>query len=442
MDTQISTHGAYYEIFIRAAIQRGRVPVQADILRSYLAYLAFSLYVRGVKELDSVEFDAMHREFERLYEIRVDAGRLKSELDRCGILAVSEGIVRFKYKYVYYYFVASWLQHHISQPDIRAKITVLTRSVYVEEHANILLFLAHLSKDPLIVDEMLAATRSFYPDIPPAAFADDVAFLLDLEPGASQIEYEESDIDERRKRQLAILDERETHKGEDYDVSAVPDEISAADILDPMVKFNAAVKTLEILGQILKNFPGSIEGDVKVEMARACYSLGLRAVAWIYEEFKANEVELLNDVMSSIREQHPRLLDAEVADRARRTVVDLAEMVGVGIVRLVTAAVGSPELSQTYRRVLAQDNTPAVRLIDTSINLHHSGVFQEDLVLRVARDLRSEPFASTILSYLMVGYFHVFPVKGPVKQQICSALGIKYTALYGANPTRRLLGGG
>src|ERR1041384_3533166 len=79
---------------------------------------------------------------------------LLDQFVRRQVMDASTGRYRFKYRYIYYYFVASYLRDHITEPDTRTTISQLAQRVYVEENANILLFLAHLSKDPFIIDEM------------------------------------------------------------------------------------------------------------------------------------------------------------------------------------------------------------------------------------------------------------------------------------------------
>ncbi len=440
-DTRISTYGAYYELLIRGTLARSRTPVQSEVTLSYLAHFAYHLFREQLAEVDGDGFNTIHREFERRYDITRSAQAFRSDLAACGVFSIRADATRFKYPYIYYYFVASWIRDHIGEPTMRDVIKDLSRSVHIEEHANILLFLAHLSKDPLIVHELLAAARSFYPDTQPAALANDVEFFSTLKGGDSEVAYEERDLAETRTRHLEALDEQDVvlRNGEGTDA---PDDELADDLLGPVMTLTAAAKTLQILGQVLKNFPGSLEGDTKLDITGECYSLGLRALASIYDELRANSVAIVDDMAAMLKTESPRLRAEELEERALDTIVGLAEIIGFYIVRLVAAAVGSKDLSQTYKRVVEQGASPAMLLIDTSIRLDHSVPFPDKAVRRLARELRGEPFARRILAYLIVGYFNMFPVETAVKQRVCAALGIKYTGLIGADTARKMLTGG
>ncbi len=451
LDTRMSTYGSYYEIFIRAALARGRTPVQSDIVLNYLAHFAYHLFVGRVLAVDDEAFEDVHRSFERRYEISLSAKNLRDELVACDMLAVSGG-VRFKYPYAYYYFVASWLRDHINEPVVRAQIADLSRSVHIEKHANILLFLAHLSKDPVVVQEMRAAAQLFYVGMAPAAFGDDMAPILAMGATDAQLTYEERDIDEERKRRLARLDEYERAsrnvaggEGEAGDGPTLDDSTladgseTAADTLNPIITLVAALKTLEILGQVLKSFPGSLEGDVKHDIARECYGLGLRAATWFFGELQTHEADIVREMIDAVRQGEPHLRDEQAERRARKVIMGLLDALGFVVIRSIASAVGSPELGQTYRRVAAQDDMPSVHLVNTSIRLDQSAAFPEGLIQTMARDLERQPFARRMLSYLVLNHFISFPVRIESKRRACAALGIQYTPLLGRSSRRSML---
>ena len=45
------------------------------------------------------------------------------------------------------------------------------------------------------------------------------------------------------------------------------------------MQLNAALKSIQILGQLLKSFPASLTGEKKKEIANATYRLGLRTIS-------------------------------------------------------------------------------------------------------------------------------------------------------------------
>ena len=44
------------------------------------------------------------------------------------------------------------------------------------------------------------------------------------------------------------------------------------DQIEGAIRINEALKTLQVMGQVLRNFPGSLEGDMKVDIAKQAIS--------------------------------------------------------------------------------------------------------------------------------------------------------------------------
>ena len=52
--------------------------------------------------------------------------------------------------------------------------------MHLESNTNILLFLAHLSKDPVVIDELVTSSEDLYSRYMPAELQNDISFLTDL----------------------------------------------------------------------------------------------------------------------------------------------------------------------------------------------------------------------------------------------------------------------
>jgi hypothetical protein len=177
VDTRASTHAHFYEVFIKAALSRGRNRDDYDIVFSFLAFLAQHLFSLGAVSLSEEEFSEMHDRFEEKYDIKRSAGEMLNELCRQEILIHTSGEVSFKYSYLRYYFTASFLRDHIHDPQIRTQIAKLASSLYLSTSANVMLFLAHLSKDPLIISEVMSAAGLALSDVQPATLDREMEFL-------------------------------------------------------------------------------------------------------------------------------------------------------------------------------------------------------------------------------------------------------------------------
>jgi hypothetical protein len=449
VDTSASTYGYFYEIFIRNALASGSTSIQFDIKSGYLSFLAFKMFSRGAAAISTDEFAAFHREYQDRYaQSHLGFSDMRSELTRTRILQPFGDTFEFKYKYIYYYFVASYIKDHLADSEIRAIVSRLTSELYVEESANIALFLAHVSRDPFIIDEMLRQADYFFPGTQPSTLDADIAFLSDSDKALlSEAEtslvaptYVETDIDEARRKRLAELDRLDdVESGLESEIPEPSLDDDFKEIAKYAAELGAAFKTLQILGQILKNFPGTLEADTKAKLLRACYALGLRSLSNVLTLIRENRADLVREIAADWQKEQPEATSEELLRRARETVFGLTHMLAFGTIKRVSYAVGLPGLRDTYASIRAETQTNAVELIHTSLHLDQFASFPQKMVEDLGKRLDGQLLPMSILKNLVVNHFHLFPVDYRIRQTICDRLGISYTRLQRTNPRARLV---
>lgn len=439
VDVRASTYGYFYEIFVKNRLASMSKRIAYNTKSAYLAFLAMHMFLEGSQELSREELKEVHKRYEEVYDLDLPFDYLLEELLQADILGKVGATYKYKYKYIYYYFVASYIQSHIHLPDVRGHISAMSDRLYVEEYANILLFLAHLSGDPHIVEQMLAKARSLYADHSPAELERDVAFLNDLSKAVYDAVYYEGDTNAARKESLQRMDE-----DDDEDVG-LEDDLDFDDpsqaLAEPIVRLMIAFRTMQIVGQVLKNFYGSITGDVKAEIAKECYRLGLRSLREVFELMEEHKEDFLQAVVEEVRSEHPNETRAELINRASKTVAGLAHVISYGFIRRISHSVGQPELAQTYRRVLDEEGSVAVALVDASIKLDHIMAFPERDILELGDRLENNPFAASLLRHLVLDHFHLFPVDTAIKQKICQKLNISIAGTKPVLPGRKKIAG-
>ena len=443
IDITASTHGYFYELFIRTTLARGRTNKDFDIMASYLAYLAYRMQAEDLKILTTAELQSIHRGYEIQYDIKRPFETLTKQLVDQGILTSFNDGFRFKYSYIYNYFVASYMKDHIAEPEVREMLGEIARTVHTERNANILLFLAHLTKDPVVIDTLLTASRDLYPSYHPTELKDDIKFLAHLWSGLPDAVYEDNDPKANREAMLVEMDRNRPPDvgSDDFDVA---DDDPHMDVEDPVVQFLTALRHLEIMGQVLKNFPGSLEGSVKLGIARECFHLGLRSLTVVFEMIRLEQSEILKEMSQEIQHRHPSLAPWEVDSRAKESLTGLVHVLSYGLIKRVSKAVGSRDLFNTYERLMEESGTPAFSLINSALNLDNSSEFPYVLINHLASDFEDAPLPLSVLRHLVAAHFHLFPVDFKTKQRISSTIGIKYSNLHLSSPRARMLpsGGG
>jgi hypothetical protein len=79
-------------------------------------------------------------------------------------------------------------------------------------------------------------------------------------------------------------------------------------------EINAAMKTVQVIGQSLRNFPGSLRGDLKREMALESYRLGLRTFGMLCRIISTN----IESVQQQMRDNPSKVFGKELSKEAAR----------------------------------------------------------------------------------------------------------------------------
>jgi hypothetical protein len=311
----------------------------------------------------------------------------------------------------------------------------MAERVHFEDHANILTFYIYLTRDPELIGHLLECAKRIYRDRKPCDFERDVQFVNALYTDSKPLLLPPGDPSDHRELERERLDATE----EDISLQGNAKELAYGDELVDLLKMNFAFKTLHVLGQVIRNFPGSLERDVKRDIAKECYLLGLRTLSAILGFAEANLDELRTYFARLIREHRSITRLAELAESTDEMLIWLTLGCAFGIVKRVSAAVGLQELSGTYADVLeALGPILPARLIDVSIRLDHFDAVPVTQIEGVARDVTGNHFSRRVLRDLVANHFYLFQVDYRSRQTLGELLEIRATEpKYLDNPTKK-----
>src|SRR5260221_4295005 len=98
------------------------------------------------------------------------------------------------------------------------------------------------------------------------------------------------------------------------------------------------------MGQIVRNFPGSLRGERKLELARESYFLGLRTLSAVVAIVRGNVAELREWIGQHVRNERHLTDEARIASVTDRVLFLMSFWMAFGVVRRVSYAVGSVHL--------------------------------------------------------------------------------------------------
>lgn len=431
IDTSHGAYGYFYQVLITDALNRTSTTLDLDTKQTYLSVIAFRMYEQNGKEceLTDEEIRSVHEYYCRQYR-KVQFNDIMQDLILCNVIEHNDynGTYRFKYSYLYYYFSAKYFNDNISNNDIKKHILEIVGKVYNENNANIIMFLSFFCKDPFIISEMLRASKDIYNDVAPIDLSKGTDFL---NPFYDEIEItlNEDDLDEteHRKHLLEVRDEFEDiQKNENKeDIQAESNGNDSDNALESMRKINLAFKTIQILGQIIKNFPGSTPQSDKIEIVEECYSLGMRTINNIFILFKDNLEGILNGI-GEIISKHGHIEDhQQLLNRARKIVFFMLETITAGTIKRISESLGSDKLEDTFDEVRKRnDNVVSFLFIDLEIALEHSGAFPESSLKKLQSIVKKYVFPNVQLKLMILDHLYFYPLDIKYKQKICSIVGI------------------
>ena len=358
------------------------------------------------------------------------------DLEKIDILSNIEGCYSFRYKYIYCYFVARYFRDCTSGDlGTREEVLSMVSRLHVEDYANILVFYLYLTRDVDVIEHVLKVARQVYSNHAPCDFDGDVRFVNTLYVKQEKLRLPSGNPTEHREEERERRDNL-AENAESQNVDAR--ELSYSDEFDDLLKVNFGLKALHVMGQVLRNFPGSLQADVKADLAAESYLLGLRTLKAILRIAEDNVEELRVYFAKFLQENQRVTAMSELGKAADEAVIWATLNCAFGMTKRISNAVGLYELEGTFTDVVERlGGTMAVRMIDASVKLDHFPTVPLAEIERLEKDTRNNHFTRRILVDLFINHMYLFKVNYRVRQKVGKWLDIEGTSVkFITNPSK------
>lgn len=439
-EVSAASYGRLYGAVLTAYLAKSGSAADVETKVSYLTDLAYYLYDNKLDHIPDETTENWHAEYCKRQLVQLDYDKFLKELALSQVLSVRDGQVSFRYKAGFYYFVAQYMSENIAKPSVRDEVKLLCTQIHREASANIIVFLCHLSNESLVLNTILANAKRLFQDEHETDILKDAEFTTKLSVPSAKTELHLTDPEHNR---LMALEHRDASASEaDREDSSYSYRLESGDGSDTetdvaSLNINQSLKTIQIAGQILRNYGAKLSGERKLELADACYALIMRMMKWIYKGFEENEQALINAARKSICEQHEKLDPTAATQSANAMVFGLLKLATFGLIKQVSTAVGLEKLSPVFDALLSRKSSLGRRLIDLSIRLDHYTAVPEATVSKLRKDVSDSLLVTDVLRQLVFYRFYYFAAPMQVKQRVCDEVGIKVVpALLDRDPKR------
>jgi hypothetical protein len=194
----------------------------------------------------------------------------------------------------------------------------------------------------------------------------------------------------------------------------------------------SALRSIEVLGQLLRNFHGSMEAPRKQEIATECVALGLRLLSVVIESIVGNREEFARLVIDTVRAHRPDIDQSELESRAKRAVFQFADLVGVGITRHLADSLGFDKILRTMESVSKRiAPISSGQLIYLAVKMEATSVVDVERIREADARYKKEGahYARSLLRNMV--YQHLFLYEVPIeqRQQLCKLMDISFRTL-------------
>lgn len=432
------SYGHYLSAIITAALNRCKrrvLPING--MYTYLGELALHMFLRRTSVLSSELANEFHTKYCTELGLRVDQESLHSDLSNSAILLASARGVSFLHKYTFCFFVAWGLAQRMNNGQAEAldHVRELSRNLYQQDAADVVVFLAHLTTNRTLLDEMAACAANLFASFQPTDLESGVDPINQLSKTVRSLVLPDGDPAENRRKLREVADDHAAtsppasirgSSAEPRPKAPTPEE-KAANFAAAM-QVASALRSIEILGQVLRNGATVRKFDEKCDIARAVFQLAKRLLGFMYGAAPQSLPGLIERLERQYRERFPDAEDHDVADKVSEHIYNLYWFSTYAVMKHVASAVGDVNLYPTLQKVLRNDDTIADRLIEVAIQLDRplATLPFESVDALDGRSQRNH-LARSVLRSLVAEHLLLYRVPEPQKQRLCDALDIKRT---------------
>lgn len=413
---QESALGQYYGFLLNESLRKARVPPPRwESIVEYCSHLAWHFHGAGVKELERSQLRAFNRAFER-DQHSVDFDSRLADLLRARVLVQNGEYFRFRYHYIYYYLKGRYLSKRLDDLEIQAYVKRCCKHLYARGNANTLLFLAHHAyADKFFLACIVEALSLPFAGVPEIRFdGEDTKKIEALVQEAPKLAYTGESPEEHRRR----ANEEKDKLGESPD--GLSDSEESGEDLSLPAQLASIVKTVEILGQVLKNQYAVIGREQRVEMLKQLMRGPLRGTHAVLSAFSESQELIIAELderlekWAHIKEREKRLAFA------RRILAHLLQAAAFGFIQRTASSVSSRELSEDIHAAAMSIDTPAARLIELAVRLDSPDALPRNFIKKLSEETRSDIVGGSLVRMLTLQRLYMFRMTFEDKQWLAS----------------------
>ncbi len=445
LDSEITSQGHCYQALIYLYLRRQGVKNdQIDIYTNFLTELAYCIYDKNGNSLDNEGFESFLVIYKAKFNLPLPVTDIVQTLAKVNISKFdSLNQYNFSYSYIYYFFVAKYLSENIESK--KTIINGILANLHKDENAYITVFIAHHTKSNYILDELLLNAEILFEKYEPATLNTEELLFFDKHEDkiikAILPSFEHNSQEERKK----ILEDKSQLEEEQEDIQVSneiednADVVSDQEAIDFVTNLRLSIKTVEVMGVIIKNRSGSLD-KAKLEYI---YEQGLKVHLRILNSFieiikdENAEVDIIdflteriNHIVKEKAEENKELTIDKIEKIAREIYWNINFGVLHGFITKAIHSLGSNNLLNISQIISDKLNSPSAFIVNQGIRMWYGKSLRID---EIAERIKANDFSKTaenLIKFKIVEHCRLHQIEYKDLQKIERQLHI---------PTNRML---
>lgn len=418
-----SSFAQYYEYLMTGNLKKSGVKKdQYDELFNYISNLAWLFRTSDMTEASLGELTSFNAQYSTLI-FRVDLQPRLDLLVSAKLLTKRGNYYSFAYPYVFFFFLGRYLAKNLHKQDIKDTVTEWCSKLTKRNNAHAIMFLTYHVNDPWVIEQVAAVLSKCFVNLSPIQLNGDISFINELVENTTEqyMRIENTDVDGNQSEIRKLRDEQDAL--EEIDNAALnEDEITDLSIFHEL---NLFIKTAEILGQIVKNYYGSLERTRKKELIREVFDAPLRFIHYLFDLIHSDPEAFVLEIEKIVLLKNPDLESLNKRVIVRNIAFQFLGQICTGIVLRSSSHISSDKLDDDINDLIVEHPNTAYKLLGIGAKFISPKNLPLDEIRRLATELKSNPFAFGILQSLGAMHLHQFHLNIEDRQKLCSILGVK-----------------
>lgn len=412
----------YYQYLITKSLEESGVNRSFfDELFNYLSNLAWHFKINDSDCMEYSQLKDFNKRFsEKFTEVNID--KQLNVFTRAKLLFFDGVEYRFSYPYIKYFFVGKYLADNIDRPDINAEINRYCNNLYTSEDSTTILFLTHHRNSEWVIREISRKLSTCYAKYDLVRYEDDHSlYLASMVGSVSEIIIEELDVKRNNEVRRSVEETRDVDSEPSDDYFQNGNGGSSTEIQT----LYTAIRSAEVLGQITKNYYGSIERTSKRENIDCIIRAFLRLLNYVFDDLSKNEKDIKNQISDNISNLDTDLTPSELSILSERIVSSLVSNLSSGIIFKIAHTIYSDKLLDDIKYLSSESGENSYLLVEAAAHLMSPEQPSVNSIKAIYRNLGDNIVARKVLQDLVLYHISMFDTDLKIKQALGDLLGIK-----------------